>query len=239
MCQDKGVQPSKTLSLISKLTLPVLGLALGTAFLIFTQTHQKADFSDFNVYYTAGIKALHHQTLYDVKTALQFKYAPITGVLFGFLFENHSFEQITPIFYFFSLISWICFAVGISYFFYFRSIEQKRELPLRNFIIWGLSIFLLFCGVGLRDELKLGQINIVPISLLFLFLLGLDPRKKLRTPPSFTKDLLLGVIYSLACQFKLYCWIALPLLVYRRQFATLGWAILTYLVLNFRSIRTL
>lgn len=207
------------------LTIPVFFLALIVAYVVFTWPHQKADFSDFNVYYTAGTKALQHKTLYDVKDALQFKYAPVTGLFFGLAFSIHAFEKVTPLFYILNLLAWLGLSLGVTQAVYSNASALKKAISSPFFLIWGVSLFLLFCGVGLRDELKLGQINIIPIGLLYLFLTKLDGKFNYRS-------VLLGLIYSLACQFKLYCWIALPLLFFRKEFRILIWASVFYVLMN-------
>jgi len=199
----------------------LLFLSVLFAFVIFTRFHQFPDFSDFNVYYTAGQKALNHHTVYDVPHALKFKYAPITALAFGFLASPFAFEKVTWVFYALNLMGWLALVILFSGSFAGAPSELSKKSRLERTSLV-LAYFLFFFSVALRDELKLGQINIVPIALLYFFLKSWEQDR-----PFYQ-----GTLFSLACQFKLYCLIALPLLIIHRRFKILFIALGVYGVLN-------
>lgn len=171
-----------------------------------TQWNQPV-FTDFKVYHDAGIKAVQRHTVYDVHGHYQFKYAPFTALLFGLTISEMPFDTAKIVYYALMLGLWICFAVDVS------------TVCLRNFpgfrpsvlsIVACLALFLALYAVPLREELRLGQINIVAIYLLFAFfvLYGNGSRNLL----------LLSTLLSFAIQFKLYALVALPFLIFRREY---------------------
>ncbi|HEX4351682.1 MAG TPA: hypothetical protein VHZ95_02185, partial [Polyangiales bacterium] len=51
-------------------------VVIGVVACLFLERDQRPDFSDFSVYWVAGGKAAHHQTVYDVQGHYQYKYSP-------------------------------------------------------------------------------------------------------------------------------------------------------------------
>lgn len=179
---------------------------IGYLALQLTQWNQPV-FTDFKIYHDAGAKAVQRHTVYDVRGHYQFKYAPFIALLFGFTISEVPFDAAKIAYYAFMLCLWICFIVDVSTV-CLRSFSGFRPAVLS--IAACFALFLALYAVPLREELRLGQINIVAIYLLFGFfvLYGNGSRNLF----------LLSALLSFAIQFKLYALVALPFLIFRREY---------------------
>lgn len=162
------------------------------------------DFSDFEVYYVAAGKALEHRTVYDVPGHYQFKYAPWTALLFGALYGKMPFLW----------ASWIHYiGMAILTLLGIRWVSRKAgftDLPPLRAIGWALLVF----AVSIRDEWKLGQVNVDTLALLLpAFLAAGDPSRSRWGALAFAHAIL----------FKLYALIAIPWFVFRREWKLLQW----------------
>lgn len=48
--------------------------------------HRFGHFTDFQIYYEAGLKSVAHQTVFDVQGRQQFKYSPLIAWVYGVFF---------------------------------------------------------------------------------------------------------------------------------------------------------
>jgi len=193
---------------------------------IFANPHQQPNFSDFEVYYQAGQKTLSHKTVYDVTGFYQFKYAPVVSLIFGFTINQISFAWSTKLFYFISVIAWICLLIFIA-----QEVMRAHRPDITNpkkYIHPIVALFfltLLFYAMGLRDELKLGQINIVPLWLLLTFTLMLPYRTQ-------KLQFITGIILCLAILFKLYSLLFIPLLIFQKRYRLLVNILISFIFFN-------
>jgi hypothetical protein len=162
------------------------------------------DFSDFAVFYQAGGKALAHRTVYDVAGHYQFKYAPWTAIVLG------AFYSWLP-FFWASLAHYL--GIAALTLAAMRFVSRRAgfvDAPPLRAIGWGLLVF----GVSIRDEWKLGQINLVVLGLLWpAFLAGSDSKR--------IKWGALALAHAIL--FKLYACIAIPWFVFRKEWRLLRW----------------
>ena len=196
--------------------LRVVSWAALAAFLawIFFNHKQRPTFDDFSVYYTAGLKALSHHTVFDVEGFFQFKYAPSVALLFGVTFSQIPIPLSAYLFYAVSFLGWLALAG-----FWIRNLAQDTR---SREALW--FAFLLIFGTPLRDELKLGQINLIPLALISLIAWRDSYRWSAWTE---------GIALSIAIQFKLYVLLLVPFYVWRKEFMQLLIMVLFTLVTNF------
>jgi hypothetical protein len=165
---------------------------------------------DFPVYWEAGKKALGGATVYDVVGHFQYKYSPLIALLFGKVFQGVSFESASFFFQKAVLLLWVALFLRFS---------------KRNYRV--LLVVLLFFGNALRLDLELGQINAVVLYLLVVLFEALE------RPSSWREDIPFGAVFSLAVQLKLFAFVLLPLLIFRREWRKL---LLGFLFLPLLSI---
>jgi hypothetical protein len=165
---------------------------LWVVFLLAWPAH-RPDFSDFWVYYGAGIEALHHRTVYAVLGHYQFKYAPTVALLFGALFAQMPGDRAAWIFYGINLLLWPL--LGFLFLSKARATKSRAELA---------AILCFLLGLAFKEELRLGQTNGLAILLLWLAV-------------SAKKPVVRGSCLALAIQLKLYAVFAIPLFLIRKQ----------------------
>jgi hypothetical protein len=178
---------------------------------------------DLAVYFEAGQKALAHQTVYDVQGHFQFKYSPFIAYLFGLFFYPFSFAELGKAYYFFNVLAFL-----ILKFFFVREIIGTKD---KNSFINAFFLTTLFYGFAISVELNLGQINILPFALLFLFYKSLSTQRR-----TWLNFLIMSTFLSVAIQIKLYSLIVMPFLLFRREYLLIA---LTFLNLAFLSLGAL
>ena len=204
----------------SRQRLTALGLTVGLLLiLLFTfLLNSHPDFSDYQVYYDAGIKALKGATVYDVDGHYQFKYAPVTALFFGVTLTLIPLTLSKVVFYIVMLAGWLLFLYQLIV----ASMpgrDARGRLSILGFIV---LIFI----IPLRDELKLGQINLIPFSLSFAAILQLQRNKK-------AGDIIAGLCISAAILFKLSYLILLPAVFLRFRWVCLFTIPVGLVLLNF------
>jgi hypothetical protein len=185
---------------------------------IFKNPRNHPDFSDFQVYIEAGRKALEHHTVYDVEGHYQYKYAPFVALVFGALFGRGDGAVLTWSFYFVSAAMWGILIVSII-----RWSDTKDSPPMESVNLF-FFIAALF-SVPLRNELKLGQINWLPMGLM----LGAS---RLIKNDSKRAEWGAGFLLGLAVQVKLFALILLGDWFWRRKWSAFAGCILSYLLCN-------
>lgn len=170
---------------------------------VFLDKQHRPDFSDFKVYWLAGTKAAAHQTVYDVQGHYQFKYSPFVALLWsvpGALL--HAKRQHW---------AWLHYAATGGGLVLMWLGLARILAPGRAFWLW-LAVLLVF-GVGLRDELKLGQENLWPIVLVLpAWFLG---RRASGARGFDAAAFASGVAWAIAVQWKLYALVLAPLWLLR------------------------
>jgi hypothetical protein len=170
--------------------------------------HNRPNFSDFKVYWLAGQKAAEHRTVYDVVGHYQYKYSPFVALLWAI---PHALPG--QRFHWAALHYAACGAGFLALWFALAYVTDRT----RSFMLW-LCILVVF-GIGLRDELKLGQANLWPF-LLVLPAWFVGPRTHARHDERRGLDwqgFLIGACWGFAIQWKLYALILAPLWLLRRR----------------------
>jgi len=206
-----------------------LALLASAGLFAFLAITQPPVFHDLSVYYTAATKALGHKTVYDVEGHYQFKYAPGVATLFGFALAPFPFERLSHVYYAVNLVLWLVL-VQLCGRALFRLVRPGSAFSLGAAAAL-LLLFVVVCGVPLRDELKLGQLNVVPLGLLFVLYRGLDSPKRSRAAA-----LWMGSALALAVSIKLYCVVAIPILLLRREWGVLLCATIAFFAINILGV---
>ncbi|HKU42189.1 MAG TPA: glycosyltransferase family 87 protein [Polyangiales bacterium] len=180
------------------------GSALGLVLLLwlFLKHGERPNFSDFRVYWVAGGKAAKHLTVYDVQGHYQFKYSPFIALLWALPTHFRSDYLWSRAHYIATSIGWFALLFWLA----------KRVDRARRWQLWaaGVAVF----AVALRDELKLGQVNLWP------FLLVLPAWFAGRKAPDDRWDMRgfwIGAAWGFAVQWKLYALVFGPLWLLRRR----------------------
>lgn len=186
-------------------------LAVALWLRLFLNPAERPNFSDFHVYWVAGTKAAQHLTVYDVHGHYQFKYSPFIALLWAFPTHVRSA-------YLWSRLHYVATGIGWLVLFYWlaRRLDPKRALPL-----WAAACTVF--SIAIRDELKLGQVNLWP------FLLVLPAWFAGRRPHASrgfdARGFWIGAAWGFAVQWKLYALLLGPLWLLRRRPAVFGGAI--------------
>lgn len=205
---------------LNVLKLAALMAIAALLLVVFLNKHERPDFSDFKVYWIAGQKAAQHQTVYDVKGHYQFKYSPFIALLWSL--PSHLPGKR----YHWAALHYAATGGG----FVLVWLWLARVLaPQRALWLW-LSVLLVF-GVGLRDELKLGQENLWPFVLVLpAWFLG----RRAHGERGFDlAGFASGVAWSLAIQWKLYALVLAPLWLMRARWQVFVGALLATLLTQF------
>jgi Glycosyltransferase family 87 len=197
----------------------VLAVVLCAVF--FSHPHHQPKFDDTAVYWGAGSKALHHQTVYDVTGYYTFNYLPFASLFYAFAFAVFPIGPFGWAFYFLSVAAWLGVVVTLG-----RAVLREAlgttALP-RAFDWMAVVAFALFYGMGLRDELKLGQTMIIPLcaatAFIVLYQRGLREPGRTRT---LGQAIALAGLACFAFEIKIYFAILVALLAFRREWRIVG-----------------
>jgi hypothetical protein len=176
---------------------------------LFLQPRERPDFSDFHVYWIAGSKARLHQTAYDVEGHYQFKYSPFVALLWAL-----------PTFwaseFIWSALHYVATGIGWYVLLFWLALRVDKG---RAWQLWAAGVVVF--SVAIRDELKLGQVNLWP----FLLVLPawVEGRRTTRAASS-RRDFWIGAAWALAVQWKLYALLLTPLWLLRRRAAVFAGA---------------
>lgn len=191
-------------------------MIVGATYYYFTMKRHPPDFGDFNVYYVAGQKALKHLTVYDVQGHYQYKYAPFVSLIFALMTTlSTNYTALTVGYYILSAVmcvGWVGYCA-----IYPNSLKPKSE-KLFHFLA-----LLVFFVVPIREELKLGQSNWVPLWLMVL-------ATAMRERKTQTAQLSAGLLVGFAIQFKLYAAFLLLDWVFRRAWKALAGVVLSFII---------
>lgn len=172
------------------------------------------NFTDWQVYVEAGTKMAQGHTVYDVAGHYQYKYAPIVAGVFATLLQVFSGTTL-------GWINWgLELALFVALFFYFGGVSALRLRPWKYFVVLLLGVACL--AINLRDELKLGQLNLWCLWLLLSAWL-LAGRRRLRWA---------ALLWVVAVSLKLYALILAPYWVFKREWKLLGWSMVAYFGLS-------
>lgn len=175
-------------------------------------------FIDMAVYYEAGAKALAHRTVYDVEGHMQYKYSPFVALIFGALPSVGDFADVSFWFYKLSVVAWAIFGYWLLR---VAGIADSSARVRAGFLL------VLFLGYALKVELKLGQVNIIPMALVVLFFVIHATGRR-----DWKALLWMSTALSLAVQFKLYCVLVGPFLLFRRDWTLIVLGALNLIVLS-------
>ena len=181
--------------------LGVLGVALWLQ--LFSSEADLPSFKHFRVYWVAGAKAAEHRTVYDVQGLYQFKYSPFVALLWALPTRAGSFELWSWLHYVTTCIGWY-----LLIFWFAHRIDPKRAWLL---FAAASAVF----SLAIRDELKLGQVNLWPFLLVLpAWVVG----RRVRAQSGFDwSGFLIGSAWGLAVQWKLYALVLAPLWFLRRR----------------------
>jgi hypothetical protein len=182
----------------------------------FVFSSKQPNFTDWQVYVTAGNKFINGQGVYDVVGHYQFKYAPSVAAVFAFLLSLFSSDLLKWVNYFASL--------GVALCFLFKALDLSKQESTRKLssFLWSL-LFVVSFSLPLRDELKLGQVNVWVLLLLFGFWKYRDSRNVIWP----------ALCWSLAISLKLYALIFVPVLVFKRKWRLLFSTASLFCILNY------
>ena len=169
---------------------------------LFLHSRERPDFSDFHVYWVAGGKAASHQTVYDVEGHYQFKYSPFVALLWALPTFVGSESLWSVLHYAATGIGWYTLL-----FWFARRVDEVRVWPL---FFAGAAVF----SVAIRDELKLGQVNLWPF---LLVLPAWIEGRRAANAGLDTRGFWIGAAWGLAVQWKLYALLLAPLWLMRRR----------------------
>jgi hypothetical protein len=191
-------------------------VALVLLAICFADPHHAPNFDDgAGVYWVAGAKALRHETVYDVTGHYTFNYLPFAALFYAFafaVFPVHAFEWA---FYFLSVAGWLGVVLALG-----RALVRDALGAAALSRAWDGAIliaFALFYGVGLRDELKLGQTMIIPLVAATAFMLWYDRARKRPAPRPLAIDLGLAGLLAFAIEMKIYFAVLVALMAFRRE----------------------
>src|SRR5271155_3769600 len=166
---------------------------------------------DFNVYYRAGHRVLHHLAIYPPDDSDRFLYAPIFAIAFAPLAALP--RHLAQFFFFainaFSLIELILGA-GVMLF------GRERQLPAELMIV---PVLLSFRFID--NNFDHGQINLPTLALIVWSIIYAGE----------SNDAWAGLMIAAAILIKPFAILAALHLAIRKHFATLGWAIVAGLAL--------
>lgn len=189
-----------------------IALTLG----LFLNPSERPNFSDFRVYWVAGTKAAQHLTVYDVQGHYQFKYSPFIALIWALPTHLRSAYLWSRLHYIVTGIGWYVLIYAFA-----RALDRKRALPL-----WAAACAVF--SVAIRDELKLGQVNLWPFLLVVpAWFAG---RRPTQSRGFDWNGFWIGVAWGFAVQWKLYAVLLGPLWLLRRRFTVFAGAIAVTLV---------
>ena len=173
------------------------------------------NFTDWQVYIEAAHKLSEGKTVYDVVGHYQYKYSPLVAATFALLLKVFS----PPVL---GWINWgLELALFVALFIYLGGLSALRLRPSKHFAILFFGMGCL--AIGLRDEMKLGQLNLWCLW----FLIGTWMFAKSSRVKSA------ALFWVAAVSLKLYALILAPYFVFRREWKLLAWSLLFYIALSF------
>ena len=167
----------------------------------------RKDMSDFGVCYQAGGRILAGETLYRASDGhLQFKYAPLSAVLYAplTLLPRRTADAV-----WFAVILGLlltCFALA------YRALAPPRRSAA---FLLGLSVLVL--GKFIGREFILGQVNLLILSLILAALLAFQKGR----------DGQAGLLWALSLFFKPYALVFLPYFILKKRFRMAAAGLLT------------
>jgi hypothetical protein len=178
-------------------------LAIALWLRLFFDPAEWPNFSDFHVYWVAGTKAARSLTVYDVSGHYQFKYSPFIALLWSIPTHVRSAYLWSRLHYAVTGIGWYVLLYWLAH-----RLDPKRALPL-----WAASCAVF--SLAIRDELKLGQVNLWP----FLLVLPawFEGRRSPESRGFDRQGFWIGAAWGFAVQWKLYALILGPLWLLRRR----------------------
>ena len=184
---------------------------LSIAFLAWFRSNLATQAIDFGVYWDAVQRWKAGLTAYQSGIHLQYKYSPGTTALFRWLLGSLDFDFAFQFFKTFTTLLW---ALGLSYFFRHRA--------------WIGLVIVAIVAPSIAEEIKLGQINIVPLLLWMgpVILFGTDKK-----PTQFV-EIWIATLLAIAVGLKLFVVLWIPVLIFSRQYRLLAWSLIAGIVLN-------
>jgi hypothetical protein len=166
---------------------------------------------DFNVYYRAGHRVLHHLAIYPPDDSDRFLYAPIFAIAFAPLaaLPRHLAQFVFFAINAFSLTELILGA-GVLLF------GRQRQLPAELIVV---PVLLSFRFID--NNFDHGQINLPTLALIVWAIIYADE----------SDDAWAGLMIAAAILIKPFAILAALHLAIRKRFATLGWAIVAGIAL--------
>jgi hypothetical protein len=176
------------------------------------------NFTDWQVYVEAAHKLSEGKTVYDVVGHYQYKYAPLVAAAFALLLKVFS----APV------LGWINWGLELALFgalfIHFGGLPSLRLRPFKDFAILVFGVGCL--AISLRDEMKLGQLNLWCLW----FLIGTWMfAKRARVKGA-------ALFWMAAVSLKLYALILAPYFVFRREWRLLAWSLVFYIALSFAML---
>ncbi|MEO5668197.1 MAG: glycosyltransferase family 87 protein [Bdellovibrionota bacterium] len=179
---------------------------------------QFPNFSDFSVYVDAGYKMAAGHTVYDVVGHYQFKYAPAVAALLA------GISKIAPL----HDLCWVNWGFELAIFvvllLYLGIARQISEFSWKRFaVLLGIVAAL---AIPLRDELKLGQVNLW--CLLMLYASWIKSHRGGRVGGA--------LLWACAISLKLFALILTPYWIFRKEWKLLAYGLVFHLLLNFGGV---
>jgi hypothetical protein len=202
---DAATYPARRRAIVACSAL----LAVAFLAIVFADPHQRPNFDDTGVYWGAGSRALRHETAYAIRGHYTFNYLPFAALFYAFAFAVFPIHAFAWTFYILSIGGWIAVVVVLG-----RAV-LRETLGRRDDAI-ALVVFALFFGMGLRDELKLGQTMIIPLSSATAFILLYD-RARRTDARTLAGDAALAGLLTFAIEMKIYFAVLVALMAFRRE----------------------
>ena len=160
---------------------------------------------DFNVYYRAGLRALHGASIYPPADSDRFLYAPIFAIGFAPLaaLPRHVAQFVFFAVNAFSLIE-LVIGAGVILF------GRERRLPAALIVVP-----VLLSSRFIDNNFEHGQINLPTLALIVWAIIYADE----------SRDAWAGLMIAAAILIKPFALLAALHLAVRRRFAALGWAV--------------
>jgi hypothetical protein len=188
-------------------SLAVVVSLIGALLIVAYAFLMRKDMSDFGVCYQAGGRILAGETLYRVSDGhLQFKYAPLSAVLYAPLafLPRRTADAV----WFAAILGLLlaCFALA------YRALAPPRRSAA---LLLGLSVLVL--GKFIGREFILGQVNLLILGLILAALLAFQKGR----------DGQAGLLWALSLFFKPYALVFLPYFILKKRFRLAAAGLLT------------
>ena len=212
--------------LIGAVVAIVLFLIFNFLYLHLENVDKKSHFYDYNIYVTAGMRALQGLPIYEQGILDPFKYSPSAAVYFGVIFQGQYEHAWRYVYYLIAFLSWMIF-ISLSS----RSICIPG-LSWNGFdkYLVGYSLFFIFYSHPFWLEFRVGQCNGLMWCLMLSGILQLNGQYNLKS--KILSSFMLGTVL----QFKLYILCLFPLLFFKRQYGVLVGTLLFFFVCQILSL---